>query len=69
MQNLKNRTRFPSTIENKNISQLRDLSQRTSIPMSRLMDEALHLLFEKRDPSFIGANTAAKPHSEPSQRP
>lgn len=48
MNELKNRTRFPSTIETNKLERLRHLSHETAVPMSRLMDEALDLLLAKR---------------------
>lgn len=44
---LKKRGRFPSTIDNEYLEKLRELSDRTHIPISKLMDMALELLFEK----------------------
>lgn len=49
MNELKNRTRFPSTIATNKLDRLRHLSHETAVPMSRLMDEALDLLLEKRE--------------------
>lgn len=47
MSDLKTRVRFPSTIKQTNLDGLRDLSDKTRIPMSKLIDEALEDLFKK----------------------
>lgn len=49
MSDLKNRVRFPSTIKQENLNLLRDLSDKSRIPMSKLIDEALEDLFKKHD--------------------
>jgi hypothetical protein len=47
MSDLKTRVRFPSTIKKVNLDGLRELSDETRIPMSKLIDEALEDLFKK----------------------
>ena len=44
---LKNRTRIGSAIDNELLRQLRDLSNETKIPQSKLLDEAIQLLLKK----------------------
>lgn len=44
---LKNRSRFGVAIDNKILEELRDLSAKTRIPASKLVDEALEDLIEK----------------------
>ena len=45
---LKNRTRMGSAIDKKLYEQLQDLSKSTKIPISKLLDEAIEDLIEKR---------------------
>lgn len=45
---LKNRERFTTSIDSKLVRQLKELSNSTKIPMSKLVDEALEDLFKKR---------------------
>lgn len=44
---LVNRTRLGSPISKENKEKLEEVSKRTGIPMSRLADEALELLFKQ----------------------
>lgn len=47
MNKLKTRTRLCSTINNKNVINLRELSKITRIPVSKLLDEAIEDLIVK----------------------
>lgn len=44
---LKNRRQIKTAVDNNLADALKDLSKRTQIPQSRLLDQALKLLFEK----------------------
>ena len=46
---LKNRSRIGSAIDTKLYNKLKDLSKKTRIPISKLLDEALELLLEKHE--------------------
>lgn len=48
MSDLKNRERFTTSIKKELISDLRKLSDDSKVPMSKLLDEAIELLIEKR---------------------
>lgn len=48
MSDLKNRARIGITVDNALLAQFRELSKKTKVPMSRLLDEALKDLLEKR---------------------
>lgn len=43
---LKNRTAFSNSIENELFLKLKELSEKTSIPISKLLDKAIRLLLE-----------------------
>ncbi|MED3792325.1 ribbon-helix-helix domain-containing protein [Niallia alba] len=45
---LKNRSQITSTLRNELYDQLKELSNDTDIPISKLLDQAVELLFEKR---------------------
>jgi len=45
---LKNRSQITSTLKNELYDQLKELSNETDIPISKLLDQAVELLFEKR---------------------
>jgi len=44
---LKNRVHYGVTLDKKLVIRLRELSESTKIPQSKLMDEALEILFRK----------------------
>lgn len=44
---LKNRSQITSTLRNELYDQLKELSNDTDIPISKLLDQAVELLFEK----------------------
>ncbi|HCM5830646.1 ribbon-helix-helix domain-containing protein [Klebsiella pneumoniae] len=46
---LKNRTRFTSSLDNRLVPLFNALSQKTRIPKSRLLDEAIEDLLKKHD--------------------
>lgn len=46
---LKNRTAFTSTLDNKLHQKLRELHKETKVPISKLLDEAVELLIKKRE--------------------
>ncbi|RYI30616.1 ribbon-helix-helix domain-containing protein [Bacillus infantis] len=46
---LKNRTQITSTLENRNYEKLKELSEETMAPMSKLLDAAVEALFEQVD--------------------
>jgi len=46
---LKNRTAFTSTLDNKLHQKLRELHEETKVPISKLLDEAVELLIKKRE--------------------
>ena len=46
---LVNRTRFTSSLKNELIAQFDELSRKTRIPKSRLLDEAIEDLLKKYD--------------------
>lgn len=48
---LKNRKTISNAVRSDLVDALKDLSDETKIPMSKLLDEALELLLEKRKPS------------------
>ena len=48
---LKNRTRISNAVDNDLYRQLKELSNDTKIPISKLLDEAIKLLIEKRKAS------------------
>lgn len=45
---LKNRTKLGDAVDNKLYNKLNQIKNNTKIPRSRLLDEALELLIEKR---------------------
>ncbi|MGG3471554.1 ribbon-helix-helix domain-containing protein [Neobacillus pocheonensis] len=47
MSDLKTRTRIGNTVDNKLLEQFRDLSDKTRISMSKLLDEAIKDLLNK----------------------
>lgn len=47
---LKNRTRFTSSLDNKLVPLFNELAQKTRIPKSRLLDEAIEDLLKKHKP-------------------
>ena len=47
---LKNRARFASSVDKKLLLKLRELSDSTRIPLSRLLDEAIADLLQKHQP-------------------
>lgn len=49
---LKTRTPLSNTVDTKLYDKLKELSDKTRIPMSKLLDEALELLFEKHSDSL-----------------
>ena len=49
---LKNRTRIGSAIDAELYNKLKELSEKTRIPISKLLDEALEDLFKKHDNQF-----------------
>lgn len=46
---LKNRTRIGSAIDKDLFDKLKDLSEKTRIPTSKLLDEAIQLLLDKHN--------------------
>lgn len=46
---LKTRTQFTSTLENSRYKGLKDLSEQTDVPMSKLLDRAVDALLERKD--------------------
>ena len=48
MSDLKKRERFTTSINKDLVSELKQLSAKTKIPMSKLLDEAIEDLIEKR---------------------
>ena len=48
---LKNRTRISNSIENKLLEELKQLSAKTQIPMSKLLHNAIKLLLDSRKPT------------------
>lgn len=48
---LKNRTPISNAVDNELYEALRDLSRETKVPISRLLDEAIEYLLEKRKPN------------------
>jgi hypothetical protein len=46
---LKNRIQFTSTLTKENFAALKELSDTTKVPLSKLMDEAVELLLAKRN--------------------
>lgn len=46
-QALKNRTQFTSTLRNSLYDDLKEMSDETKVPISRLLDEAVELLQER----------------------
>ena len=48
---LKNRTRFSNAIDTNLLTELKELSKKTQIPMSKLLDNAIKLLLESYDVS------------------
>ena len=48
---LKNRTPISNAVDTKLYEALRDLSRETKVPISRLLDEAIEDLLEKRKPN------------------
>jgi predicted DNA-binding protein len=48
---LTNRAQFSSTLDTKLKKQLKQLSDETKVPISKLLDEAVELLLEKRSPN------------------
>ena len=49
---LKNRTRIGSAIDIELYNKLKELSEKTRIPISKLLDEALEDLFKKHENQF-----------------
>lgn len=47
MNDLKNRTRIGTTVENELLEKFRELAKETKIPMSKLLDEAIDDLIKK----------------------
>lgn len=47
MSDLKNRERFTTSIDKKILSEFKEISKNTRIPMSKLLDEALELIVQK----------------------
>jgi hypothetical protein len=45
---LKNRTQFTSTMTNENYAALKELSDKSRVPLSKLLDEAIEDLLKKR---------------------
>lgn len=45
---LKNRTQFTSTLKNELYIELKKLSEETSVPISRLLDQAVQNLMDKK---------------------
>ena len=48
---LKNRTRISNAVDSNLYEQLKQLSSETKVPMSKLLDEAIELLIQKRKPA------------------
>lgn len=46
---LKNRTRYTATVDTDLVENLKDLSQKTRIPQSKLVDEAIELLLRNHN--------------------
>lgn len=46
---LKNRTRYTATVDTDLVENLKDLSQKTRIPQSKLVDEAIELLLKNHN--------------------
>jgi predicted transcriptional regulator len=46
---LKNRTRYTATVDSDLVDNLKELSQKTRIPQSKLMDEAIELLLKNHN--------------------
>lgn len=46
---LKNRTRYTATVDNDLVENLKELSQKTRIPQSKLVDEAIELLLKNHN--------------------
>ena len=49
---LKNRTRIGSAIDTELYNKLKEMSEKTRIPISKLLDEALEDLFKKHENQF-----------------
>ena len=47
MGDLKNRQRYTSSLDNELVESLKKLSERTKIPQSKLLDEAIELILKK----------------------
>jgi len=47
MSDLKNRERYTNSIDIKLLKKFKELSNRTKIPQSRLLDEAIELILKK----------------------
>lgn len=47
MGDLKNRQRYTASLDNGLIEKLKELSTKTKIPQSKLLDEAIELLLQK----------------------
>lgn len=47
--NLKTRTRYTATVDADLVENLKELSQKTRIPQSKLMDEAIELLLKNHN--------------------
>lgn len=48
---LKNRKTISNAVRSDLVDALKELSKETKVPMSKLLDEAIELLLEKREPS------------------
>lgn len=48
---LKTRKAFSNSLDKERYEQLKGLSKKTKIPMSKLLDEAVELLIEKHKPA------------------
>ena len=46
---LKNRTQFTSTLQNELYEEIKQISDETKVPISRLFDEAVKLLMDKKE--------------------
>lgn len=46
---LKNRTRYTATVDTDLVESLKELSQKTRIPQSKLVDEAIELLLKNHN--------------------
>lgn len=56
---LKNRTQITSTLRNELYEQIKQLSDNTDIPISKLLDQAVEMLLERNNISHRGKVTQA----------